>query len=152
MFARFMPQEGKFFELFNAHAEQMVPGIEALVVLTTSGYCQHKSWGFGRIKAVDTVFARFTIDFQTKAGHHMDLGFAAEFLRPISRDHILARKASDIDALRKMAALHHLDLIKLVVQSFNATGEMKLVYEDEIERLRLTDEERSAILKRLRLK
>lgn len=23
MFARFMPQEGKFFELFNAHAEQV---------------------------------------------------------------------------------------------------------------------------------
>jgi len=33
MFARFMPQEGKFFELFNAHAEQIVLGSEALVVL-----------------------------------------------------------------------------------------------------------------------
>ena len=28
-----MPQEGKFFELFNAHAEQIVLGSEALVVL-----------------------------------------------------------------------------------------------------------------------
>ena len=28
-----MPQEGKFFELFNAHAEQIVQGSEALVVL-----------------------------------------------------------------------------------------------------------------------
>lgn len=33
MFARFMPQEGKFFELFNAHAEQIVLGSEALVGL-----------------------------------------------------------------------------------------------------------------------
>jgi predicted phosphate transport protein (TIGR00153 family) len=33
MFARFMPQEGKFFELFNAHAEQIVLGSEALVSL-----------------------------------------------------------------------------------------------------------------------
>ena len=33
MFARFMPQEGKFFELFNAHAEQIVLGSEALVAL-----------------------------------------------------------------------------------------------------------------------
>src|SRR5664279_2511228 len=33
MFARFMPQEGKFFELFNAHAEQIVLGSAALVVL-----------------------------------------------------------------------------------------------------------------------
>ncbi len=33
MFARFMPQEGKYFELFNAHAEQVVLGSEALVTL-----------------------------------------------------------------------------------------------------------------------
>jgi predicted phosphate transport protein (TIGR00153 family) len=33
MFARFMPQEGKFFDLFNAHAEQVVLGSEALVAL-----------------------------------------------------------------------------------------------------------------------
>ena len=31
MFARFMPQEGKYFELFNSHAEQIVLGSEALV-------------------------------------------------------------------------------------------------------------------------
>ena len=92
--------------------------IEALVMLTQSGYCTHRSWGFGKIKTVDTVFARFTIDFQTKAGHAMDLGFAAESLKPIAGNHILARKASDLEGLRQMAALHHLDLIKLVVESF----------------------------------
>ena len=31
MFARFMPQEGKYFELFNSHAEQVVLGSEALL-------------------------------------------------------------------------------------------------------------------------
>ena len=36
MFARFMPQEGKFFELFNSHAEQVVLASEALVALFTS--------------------------------------------------------------------------------------------------------------------
>ncbi len=92
--------------------------IEALVLLTQSGYCTHRSWGFGKIKTVDTVFARFTIDFQTKAGHAMDLGFAAESLKSIPADHIMAKKASDLEGLRQMAALHHLDLIKLVVLSF----------------------------------
>src|SRR6185436_6357962 len=48
----------------------------------------------------------------------MHLGFAAESLKPIGTNHILARKASDLEGLRQMAALHHLDLIKLVVQSF----------------------------------
>jgi transcription elongation GreA/GreB family factor/transcription elongation factor GreA-like protein len=92
--------------------------VESLVQLTTSGYCMHRSWGLGKITTVDTVFARFIIDFQTKAGHTMDLAFAAESLKPIPKEHILARKISDLEGLRQMAALHHLDLIKLVLQSY----------------------------------
>ena len=91
--------------------------IEALVQLTNSGFCMHRSWGFGKIKTVDTVFARFTIDFQNKAGHTMDLSFAAESLKPIAKDHILARKASDLDGLRQLAAMNHLELVKLVLNS-----------------------------------
>jgi transcription elongation factor GreA-like protein/transcription elongation GreA/GreB family factor len=92
--------------------------VEALVALTESGYCFHRSWGFGKIVSVDAVFGRCVVDFQTKRGHTMDLAFAAESLKPISSDHIYARKVSDLEALRQMAALHHLDLIKLVLQSF----------------------------------
>jgi transcription elongation GreA/GreB family factor len=92
--------------------------IDALVELTSSGFCMHRSWGFGRIKTVDTVFARFTIDFPNKPGHNMDLAFAAESLRPISKDHILARKASDLESLRQMAATNHLELVKVVLNSY----------------------------------
>ncbi len=92
--------------------------VEALVVLTESGYCFHKSWGFGKIVSMDPVFGRCVIDFQNKRGHAMDLVFAAESLKPITKDHIYARKVSDLESLRQMAALHHLDLIKLVLQSF----------------------------------
>ncbi len=92
--------------------------IEALVQLTTSGFCMHRSWGFGRIKTVDTVFARFTIDFPNKTGHTMDLSFAAESLKPINREHILARKAADLESLRQMAATNHLELVKMVLSSY----------------------------------
>src|SRR5271170_4956895 len=91
--------------------------VEPLTQLVEGGCCSHRSWGFGKIKTVDTVFARFTIDFPGKAGHTMDLSFAADLLKPIPKDHILARKAADIESVRQMAA-HHLDLIKLVLNSF----------------------------------
>ena len=91
--------------------------VAALTQLAEAGCCTHRSWGFGRIKAVDTVFARFTIDFTNKAGHTMDLAFAAEQLKPVPKDHILARKAADLDAVRHLAA-HHIDLIKIVLNSF----------------------------------
>src|SRR5512136_2043546 len=92
--------------------------IEALVQLTNSGFCMHRSWGFGRIKTVDTVFARFTIDFPNKAGHAMDLSFAAESLKPIGKEHILARKAADLEALRTLAATNHVELVRLVLSSY----------------------------------
>ncbi|MEJ0091286.1 MAG: hypothetical protein WDM80_16265 [Limisphaerales bacterium] len=92
--------------------------VELLTKLAEGGCCVHRSWGFGRIKTVDTVFARFTIDFPGKPGHTMDLSFAADNLKPIPKDHILARKASDLDAVRHLAA-HHLDLIKLVLNSYD---------------------------------
>jgi transcription elongation GreA/GreB family factor len=91
--------------------------VEPLTQLVEGGCCSHRSWGFGKIKTVDTVFARFTIDFPGKPGHTMDLSFAADLLKPIPKNHILARKAADPDAVRQMAA-HHLDLIKLVLNSF----------------------------------
>ena len=91
--------------------------VPALTHLAEAGCCTHRSWGFGRIKTVDTVFARFTIDFPGKPGHPMDLSFAAESLKPVPKDHILARKATDLDAVRHLAA-HHLDLIKIVLNSF----------------------------------
>jgi transcription elongation factor GreA-like protein/transcription elongation GreA/GreB family factor len=92
--------------------------IEALVQLTSTGFCMHRSWGFGRIKTLDPVFARFVIDFDNKAGHTMDLAFAAQSLKPIPKEHILAQKAADLEGLRKMAAAQHLELVKLVLKSY----------------------------------
>src|SRR5579859_4727703 len=102
--------------------------IEALVQLTNSGFCMHRSWGFGKIKAVDTVFARFTIDFPNKPGHTMDLAFAAENLKPIPKNHILARKVNDIEAVRQMAA-HHLELIQLVLNSFGGKATVDQIHQ-----------------------
>jgi transcription elongation GreA/GreB family factor len=92
--------------------------VEPLLTLIQCGFCQHRGWGFGRIRQVDPVFGRFTIDFPNKPGHSMDLAFAAESLTPIPKEHILARKSEDLPGLQKMAALHHTEVIKLVLKSY----------------------------------
>ena len=115
------------FEKMVAAGKIAQKHIETLVLLTQGGYCIHRSWGFGKITTVDTVFARFTIDFPGKTGHTMDLAFAAESLRPIPSEHILARKAADVGALRQMAALHHLDLIKLVLESYDGRATLEQI-------------------------
>lgn len=104
--------------------------IDPLLTLAQGGYCAHKSWGFGRITTVDTVFCQFTIDFQGKPGHKMDLSFAAESLKSIPADHILAKKAADLHGLRQMAARDHLGVIKLVLNSYGGKATLDQIQKE----------------------
>jgi transcription elongation factor GreA len=122
------------FEKLAAGGKISPKHIETLTTLAQTGYCVHRSWGFGRITTVDTVFARFLIDFQNKPGHQMDLGFAAESLKAVSPDHVLAKKASDLEGLRKLAALDHLAVIKLVLKSFGGKASV-----DQIQQVLVPD-------------
>ncbi|HYE31096.1 MAG TPA: GreA/GreB family elongation factor [Methylomirabilota bacterium] len=91
--------------------------VEQLVQLSQAGYAHHRSWGVGKVASIDATFSRITLDFPGKAAHSMDLGFAADSLKPLPADHILARKAADLKGLQEMAALRHLDVIKMTLQS-----------------------------------
>ncbi len=101
--------------------------VETLVQLVEQGFCMHRSWGFGRVATVDMVFSKISVDFQNKPGHSMDLGFAAESLKAIPANHILAKKLSDIQGLRQLAALHHLELIKLVLLSYDGRATIEQI-------------------------
>ena len=110
------------FEKLAAAGKIQPKHIESLLKLTECGYCTHRSWGFGKITTVDTVFSRFLIDFENKEGHSMDLAFGADTLTPIPTEHILVKKTKDLQGLRQMAALNHIDLIKLVLESFDGSA------------------------------
>ena len=45
------------FEKLAAGGKINSKNIEVLTVLAQTGYCVHRSWGFGRITTVDTVFS-----------------------------------------------------------------------------------------------
>ena len=92
--------------------------VEALVQMATEGFCMHKSWGFGQIKTIDVVLGKMTVDFVGRVGHSIDLAFAPRILTPIAKEHIEARKATDMDGLKQMAALHHDEVIKVIVDSY----------------------------------
>lgn len=58
----------------------------------------------------------------------MDLSFAAENLKPIPKNHILARKINDIEAVRQMAA-HHLELIQIVLNSYGGKATVDQIHQ-----------------------
>ena len=98
--------------------------IEPLMQLTNSGFCMHRSWGFGRIKTVDTVFARFTIDFHEQ-------GRATRWIwrLPPNRSSRFPRTTSwrarppTSKACARWPPRNHLDLIKLVLNSLRRQGD-----------------------------
>jgi transcription elongation GreA/GreB family factor len=77
---------------------------EKLSQLEPGAYCQHKSWGFGRIAEWNLLTGQVLIDFGTKKSHPMQLEYAAETLTFIPADHVRAQAAADPEAVRARAS------------------------------------------------
>jgi transcription elongation GreA/GreB family factor len=76
---------------------------EKLDHLQPGDYCQHKSWGFGRVAEWNLLTGQVFIDFGTKKSHPMQLVYAAETLTAIPSDYVRALSASNPDAVRARA-------------------------------------------------
>src|ERR1700736_5009552 len=76
---------------------------EKLNGLKPGTFCLHKSWGVGRIAEWNLLLNQILIDFPGKKAHPMQLEYAAENLTLIPAGHLLARKASDLAATKKLA-------------------------------------------------
>ncbi len=88
MFARFMPQEGKFFELFNAHAELIVQGGRELAALV-SELGESPDETAQRAKAINEIEKKADrITHETIAAAAQDLHHAAGPGRDPQPDHL----------------------------------------------------------------
>lgn len=100
----------KLVELGRVTQEQA----DKLKPLRPGVYCQHKSWGFGKVQWVDLILGRVTIDFKSKPGHSMELGYAADSLQLLPGTHILAQKADNVERLRGQPPI---EVCRTVLQS-----------------------------------
>src|SRR5688572_33250557 len=57
--------------------------IDPLLQVSTHGFVSHRSWGVGKIANWDWLFSKVVVDFQNRAGHSMDLAFAADSLKAL---------------------------------------------------------------------
>ena len=88
MFGRLMPREGRFFELFNEHAEQIVLGSRELVALMTIGDdIQRRAYEIETIEKRADRITQTTIELLHKT-----------FITPLDRDeiHQLITRMDDI--------------------------------------------------------
>lgn len=92
-------------------------GAERLEELKPGTFCLHKSWGFGRVASWNLLLNQIIIDFEKKKAHPMQLQYAADNLTPIPAEHFLARKATDLDALKNLLKETPTDAIKNILES-----------------------------------
>jgi transcription elongation factor GreA-like protein/transcription elongation GreA/GreB family factor len=111
----------RFLEPSSA-LEDCVNRADALLALKEGMFCQHKSWGFGRVVAFDTALGVLRVDFKAKSGHSLQLDYAADSLTPLPADHIAVRKATDLPALKTLATEQPLVLLRCVLHSFGGSA------------------------------
>ena len=92
-------------------------GAAALEQLRPGTYCLHKSWGFGRVASWNLLLNQIVIDFEKKKAHPMQLQYAADFLSPIHTEHFLARKAGDLEGLKRELKENATSVMRNILES-----------------------------------
>src|SRR5260370_16448029 len=93
---------------------------EQLEKLRPGTFCLHKSWGFGRVHEWNLLLNQIEIDFSSKKSHAMQVQYAAENLTPLAPEHFLARKATDLPAIKTLPKQRPVPPLRHSVQSLTA--------------------------------
>jgi transcription elongation GreA/GreB family factor len=95
---------------------------EQLENLKPGTFCLHKSWGFGRVAEWNLLLNQIVIDFQGKKGHPMQLQYAAENLTIIPPGHFLARKATDLAAVKEQMKKEPAAIVRNILEGFGGAA------------------------------
>src|SRR5213596_1710887 len=102
-------ESGKLTSQAAGQLEKLRPGT----------FCLHKSWGFGRVREWNLLLNQIEIDFASKKSHAMQVQYAAENLKPLAPEHFLARKATDLAAIKNLAREDPAALVRNIVESLD---------------------------------
>jgi transcription elongation GreA/GreB family factor len=92
---------------------------QQLEKLKPGTFCLHKSWGFGRVSEWNLLLNQIVIDFAGKKSHPMQAQYAAENVTPLAPEHFLARKATDLAAIKNLARENPCALVRSILESLD---------------------------------
>lgn len=102
---------------------------QQLEKLKPGKFCLHKSWGFGRVREWNLLLNQIVIDFAGKKAHPMQAQYAAENLTPLSPEHFLARKATDLAAVKNLARENPAALVRNILESLGGNATVQQISE-----------------------
>lgn len=117
MFGRLMPKEGRFFELFNEHAEQIVQGGHELAALMAAGDdIQNRAYAIETIEKRADKITQTTIELLHKT-----------FITPLDRDEIhqlITRMDDVLDLMEDVSQSIFLYDIRVLTPEARKLGEI----------------------------
>ena len=126
MYGRFMPQEGRFFEYFNEHAEQIVAGSRELAVMMTSfDNLDRRAYSIETIEKKADRITHQTVELLHKT-----------FITPLDRDaiHTLITTMDDIlDLIEDVAHSIFLYDIKAVTPEAHKLAEICVTSAEKVQ-------------------
>src|SRR5438093_7465442 len=112
-------EAGKLTSQAAGQLEKLKPG----------AFCLHKSWGFGRVREWNLLLNQIVIDFASKKSHPMQVQYAAENLMPLAPEHFLARKATDLASIKKLARENPVALVRNILESLDGKASAEQIAE-----------------------
>ena len=90
---------------------------EKLEAMKIGAYCMHRAWGLGKITGYDPAAERLLVDFPEvgKTAHRIDPGFCADKLEILPENHLLVRKYTDADTVKKLIKDNPVQLVKEIL-------------------------------------
>jgi transcription elongation factor GreA len=102
---------------------------QQLEKLKPGTFCLHKSWGFGRVNEWNLLLNQIVIDFAGKKSHPMQAEYAAENVTPLTPEHFLARKATDLAAVKNLARENPPALVRNILESLDGKATTQQISE-----------------------
>ncbi|MBP7008991.1 MAG: GreA/GreB family elongation factor [Kiritimatiellae bacterium] len=99
-------------------ARECVRRLRLLLNLNPGALCLHRTWGFGVVRRVDSLYKKIEIDFRGRPGHGLAMKVAGETLELLNHDHLLARWHQDRDALQRQVNTAPGEVVRLALASF----------------------------------
>lgn len=88
--------------------------------------CAEKTWGFGIIRRIDGFYRKVSVDFESKKEHELSFEYAAQVLRLISPDHILAVRHSDPARLARLVKEDPAEVARMALRSCGPMNAVQL--------------------------
>lgn len=89
-----------------------------LLALAPGVFCLDRTWGFGVVQRLEEYMGKVVVDFDSKRGHEMAFAYAAEALKVVGPEHILAIKHQSPEKIMAMVQSQPDEIVRMVLRCY----------------------------------